>query len=233
MAVMASLVRRPIRTLGRGGNQGQSAWYDVLALDSEYDYDPVWAKCVELKVSPTFTAPRASWKLSPVAFEFHTTTSAISATRRRNRYARRSSLAASRAASRRSSSLSSKAASAGAPAALCRSLIGHWKKRNAAALAESHPANLDRKQLGEIAQRIRRPRMGRAARQYRSCPKTQQPRNRVGGTGAGDRQTRLPLASRRRATSATYSRAISSAARRTTPPMRGASTPRLTRTAPS
>jgi len=29
-------------------------------------------------------------------------------------------------------------------------IIGHWKKRNAAALAEVDPANLDRKQLGEL-----------------------------------------------------------------------------------
>jgi hypothetical protein len=25
-----------------------AVWYDVLGLDSEYDYDPVWKKCVEL-----------------------------------------------------------------------------------------------------------------------------------------------------------------------------------------
>ena len=25
-----------------------AVWYDVLALDSDHDYDPVWAKCVEL-----------------------------------------------------------------------------------------------------------------------------------------------------------------------------------------
>ncbi len=29
-------------------------WYDTFGLDSEYDYDPVWAKCVELKVAATF-----------------------------------------------------------------------------------------------------------------------------------------------------------------------------------
>jgi predicted TIM-barrel fold metal-dependent hydrolase len=33
---------------------GESVWYDVLAIDSPYDYDPVWAKCVELKIAPTF-----------------------------------------------------------------------------------------------------------------------------------------------------------------------------------
>src|SRR5688572_21444240 len=31
-----------------------AVWYDVLAIDSPYDYDPVWKKCVELKIAPTF-----------------------------------------------------------------------------------------------------------------------------------------------------------------------------------
>src|SRR3979490_2822926 len=26
-----------------------TVWYDVLGIDSPYDYDPVWKKCVELK----------------------------------------------------------------------------------------------------------------------------------------------------------------------------------------
>src|SRR5437016_7102375 len=29
-----------------------AVWYDVLAIDSDYDYDPVWAKCRELKIAP-------------------------------------------------------------------------------------------------------------------------------------------------------------------------------------
>ncbi len=29
-----------------------AVWYDVLGLDSEYDYDPVWAKCVALGLAP-------------------------------------------------------------------------------------------------------------------------------------------------------------------------------------
>jgi hypothetical protein len=28
--------------------------YDVLAIDSDYDYDPVWKKCEELGIAPTF-----------------------------------------------------------------------------------------------------------------------------------------------------------------------------------
>jgi hypothetical protein len=31
-----------------------AVWYDVLGLDSECDYDPVWRKCVELGIAPTF-----------------------------------------------------------------------------------------------------------------------------------------------------------------------------------
>src|SRR5215813_917398 len=31
-----------------------AAHYDQLGLDSDYDYDPVWRKCVELKIAPTF-----------------------------------------------------------------------------------------------------------------------------------------------------------------------------------
>src|SRR5206468_5628851 len=31
-----------------------AVWYDVLALDSDHDYDAVWAKCEELEIAPTF-----------------------------------------------------------------------------------------------------------------------------------------------------------------------------------
>src|SRR5271166_4063855 len=31
-----------------------AAQYDQLGLDSDYDYDPVWQKCRELKIAPTF-----------------------------------------------------------------------------------------------------------------------------------------------------------------------------------
>src|SRR5436309_2708375 len=35
-------------------SQRFTVYYDVLAIDSDYDYDPVWAKCVELGIAPTF-----------------------------------------------------------------------------------------------------------------------------------------------------------------------------------
>ena len=49
--LMPSFVRRPLAAKGHGH------WLDNLCIDSEYDYDPVWAKCLELKLSPTFHSP--------------------------------------------------------------------------------------------------------------------------------------------------------------------------------
>jgi predicted TIM-barrel fold metal-dependent hydrolase len=36
-------------------------WVDPLALDSPYDYDPLWQKCVELKVAPTAHVGGQGW----------------------------------------------------------------------------------------------------------------------------------------------------------------------------
>ncbi|HJN03862.1 MAG TPA: amidohydrolase family protein [Alphaproteobacteria bacterium] len=38
-----------------------ATWIDPLALDSEYDYDPVWAKFVELKVAPAAHSNSMGW----------------------------------------------------------------------------------------------------------------------------------------------------------------------------
>jgi predicted TIM-barrel fold metal-dependent hydrolase len=51
--MMASLVRRPIEAAMRISPEAGafSYWIDTFGLDSEHDYDPVWAKCVELGIS--------------------------------------------------------------------------------------------------------------------------------------------------------------------------------------
>lgn len=53
--MFANLVKRPIEAVTEHGSElGQYAfWVDPLALDSPYDYDPVWQKCMELKVPVT------------------------------------------------------------------------------------------------------------------------------------------------------------------------------------
>jgi predicted TIM-barrel fold metal-dependent hydrolase len=36
-------------------------WQDTFGIDSDYDYDPVWAKCLELQVAPTFHSGPIGW----------------------------------------------------------------------------------------------------------------------------------------------------------------------------
>jgi hypothetical protein len=56
---MLGLPRRPVlRLRNRPEASRYAVWHDTLGLDSVYDYDPVWAKCVELGISPTFHSAR-------------------------------------------------------------------------------------------------------------------------------------------------------------------------------
>ncbi|MBI3801218.1 MAG: amidohydrolase family protein [Deltaproteobacteria bacterium] len=61
--MMASYVRRPIKAAVRISPEAAryTSWLDTFGLDSEYDYDSVWAKCVELNVSPTFHSVGYGW----------------------------------------------------------------------------------------------------------------------------------------------------------------------------
>jgi predicted TIM-barrel fold metal-dependent hydrolase len=63
VAMMAGFVRRPIPGLAKqaSGLARHLTWMDNLCLDSEYDYDPVWAKCVELRITPTFHSFGLNW----------------------------------------------------------------------------------------------------------------------------------------------------------------------------
>jgi predicted TIM-barrel fold metal-dependent hydrolase len=55
-AVMVnSNVRRPIP------DAPDATWMDVLCMDGPYNYDPLWAKCVELKVAVTTHSPSTGW----------------------------------------------------------------------------------------------------------------------------------------------------------------------------
>jgi len=58
-------IRRPIPALGQGAVErpadNKAFWIDSLGLDSAHDYDPVWRRCVELKVSPTIHTGTMGW----------------------------------------------------------------------------------------------------------------------------------------------------------------------------
>jgi hypothetical protein len=54
VAMLGNLVRRPIELGQRDSELAPFAyWVDTLAIDSRYDYDPFWQKCMDLKVAVT------------------------------------------------------------------------------------------------------------------------------------------------------------------------------------
>ena len=56
--VMGGVVPRPV--VGAEAVRG-ARWIDTLGHDSVHDYDPVWARCLELGVVPTFHASGFGW----------------------------------------------------------------------------------------------------------------------------------------------------------------------------
>jgi predicted TIM-barrel fold metal-dependent hydrolase len=60
--MIGAMVRRPIRRPDANDEEpkrplDQAFWVDLLGLDSEYDYDPLWRECMERRVPMTFHAP--------------------------------------------------------------------------------------------------------------------------------------------------------------------------------
>ena len=53
VAMIASLVHRPVAAAAGSEASAFASWLDSLGLDSEYDYDPFWSRCVELGIAPT------------------------------------------------------------------------------------------------------------------------------------------------------------------------------------
>jgi len=142
------VIRRPIAAYAGNGGHRTAAWYDVLGLDSEYNYDPVWQKCIELGFAPTFhSAGRGlGLRMSPSNFTYNHIGHFASAGE-----------AVCKAlfmggVTRRFPALKFAFLEGGVGWAcqLYADLIGHWKKRNYEALAEVNPANLDRQLLAEM-----------------------------------------------------------------------------------
>src|SRR5207245_7311655 len=75
VCMFGSGVRRPIpHAKGAPADLARYAQgFDQLGLDSEHDYDPLWQKCRELGVAPTFHTGGRSYgeRNSPTNFTFH------------------------------------------------------------------------------------------------------------------------------------------------------------------
>jgi predicted TIM-barrel fold metal-dependent hydrolase len=146
VAMMASLIRRPIRS--NQPNPRYNEWLDMLGLDSDYDYDPVWTKCTELGVSPTFhsVSKGVGTRVSPsngvynhighfgVAGEAVCKALFLGGVTRRFPKLNFAFLEGG----------------VGWACSLYSDLIGHWKKRNPVALEDINPANLDLEMLVQL-----------------------------------------------------------------------------------
>ena len=135
-------------------------WYDVIGLDSPYDYDPVWAKCLELKVAPSFHNGARSILLrnSPSNFCYHHIGHFASAG---HAVAKAMFLGG---VTRRFPQLNFAFLEGGAGWAcmLYADLIGHWEKRNRRAIESTNPNNLNLGKLQELARKYGSPAVAEA-----------------------------------------------------------------------
>src|SRR6202171_4216758 len=128
-----------------------AVWYDVLGIDSHYDYEPVWAKWVALGIAPTFHSDSTTQglRLSPTNFcsshighfaaAGHATAKAIflgGVTRR---------FPALRFAFLEGG--------VGWACQLFGDLLEHWERRSARALERMDPRKLDPKLLMSLAEK--------------------------------------------------------------------------------
>ena len=150
-------VRRPHAPPGRGAGGGAPGrrpfveWYDVIGIDSPHDYDPVWAKCRELRVAPSFHNGARSILLrnSPSNFCYNHIGHFASAGH-----------AVAKAlffggVTRRFPDLNFAFLEGGVGWAcmLYADLIGHWEKRNRQAIESDEPEQARPRALLELARR--------------------------------------------------------------------------------
>jgi predicted TIM-barrel fold metal-dependent hydrolase len=147
VAVMASLIRRPVNTPTMPASPSAN-WTDVLGMDSEYDYDPVWAKCLELGISPTFHTGSAEIGLrkSPTNYVYNHIGHFAAANEALCKAIFLGGV------TRRFPKLKLGFLEGGVAwgCGLYNDLISHWKKRNRQALEEVNPVNLDRKMFSDL-----------------------------------------------------------------------------------
>jgi predicted TIM-barrel fold metal-dependent hydrolase len=141
--MMAGCVRRPIPAVARDHPEAArfATWVDNLCLDSPYDYDPVWARCLELGVAPAFHAGGMGWgsRTSPTNYMYNHIGhfgAAGEATCKAMFFS---------GVTRRFPDLRCAFLEGGVGWAvnLFNDIVGHWEKRNRDALRKYDPARLD------------------------------------------------------------------------------------------
>lgn len=142
-------VRRPIADVARKYPDANryAFWLDTYAVESEHDYDPVWARCQELKIAPTFHSLGAGWGsfTSSTSFMYNHIGHFAAAGE-----AICKSLFLGGVTRRFNINFAFLEGGVGWARSLLAGIIGHWSKRNVAALANYDPRNLDLKKFGEL-----------------------------------------------------------------------------------
>src|SRR6201987_3821373 len=144
------------RQVAAGGNvEGEAkrfaVWKDVIGLDSEYDYDRVWAKCLELDIAPSLHsgARRSGLRLSPSNFvSHHTGHSAAS-----NHAACKAMFPGGVTGRFPGLNMAFLEGGAGWACLLYGDLLSHWEKRSPKGLEEVNPRNIDSAVLLDLAEK--------------------------------------------------------------------------------
>ncbi|SRR5579875_22629 len=143
---LGSLIRRSIPAAERMGiSRRYACWLDVLGIDSDYDYDPVWRKCEQLGYAVTFHSAAENYGLRNSISNFvynHIGHFGEAG----NAVCKALFLGG---VTRRFPRLKFAFLEGGVAWAcsLLADLVSHWEKRNAVAIQELNPANLDRQAL--------------------------------------------------------------------------------------
>ncbi|HEV8299220.1 MAG TPA: amidohydrolase family protein [Acidimicrobiales bacterium] len=156
-AVFAGDVLRPVPAVAREHPElaHLALYQDCFGIDSPYDYDPVWAKCLDLGVAPTFHS-------GPIGRGSHASVS-------RHQYNQIGGFAEGGEAiakslffggvTRRFPTLRFGFLEGGVTwgqSLFCR-MLEHWEKRNGDAIMHLDPARLDTTQFGELIDRYADP----------------------------------------------------------------------------
>ncbi len=152
VVMLPNYVKRPIAAAAKYPEAARYAFrLDTYGIDSEYDYDPVWRRCEELGVVPTFHSPGEGWGSRTSISNFV--------------YNHIGHFAAAGEATAKSLFMGGVTrrfpklkflfleGGVGWGRSLLCDLVGHWEKRNVREVVKYDPRAVDRARLSELHQR--------------------------------------------------------------------------------
>ena len=151
--LLPGFVRRPIASVSRKAPEAarRAFWLDTFCVDSEHDYDPVWRACVDRRVVPAFHSGGMGWgsRMSVSNYMFNHIGHFAAAAEGIARALFFGGV------TRRFPALRFAFLECGVAwaASLFSDLIGHWEKRNAGAIGNYDPEQLDRARYVDLLRR--------------------------------------------------------------------------------